>query len=261
MACPYCINKFTGVNRKRRELTTREWIIALNNIDTGGRPLTIGGGEPTMRNDFFDILNGLRSDLRVDLLTNGMFSLKEFMSKTTPERFYKRDAFYKAIRFSYHAGATDEKDIVEKSVELQKAGYAVGIFGLNHPQNLYLNVAMTQKCVDAGIYFFVRDFLGFYQNRLYGTYRYPEAINGNRKCCLCRIEDFLIGPEGNVYRCHKDLYEGIGEIGSILNIAYEINDGFLPCDNYGLCSPCDVKQKLNPDLITSKSSVEIKELS
>jgi radical SAM protein with 4Fe4S-binding SPASM domain len=84
-------------------------------------------------------------------------------------------------------------------------------------------------------------------------------LNGNKKNCLCRAEDFLIGPEGDIYRCHRDLYDGSGELGNILNITYEVKDDFIPCSNYGLCNPCDVKLKLSKDLITSKCSVEIKE--
>lgn len=258
LSCPYCINAYTGVKRKRKELSAREWILGLNNLSPNDKPITLGGGEPTIHPGFYEIANSI--DHKIDLLTNGQFDVGEFMKRISPDKFYaggKEALYYKSIRISFHTHI-DKAALVETAYRLQKEGYRVGIFGLNHPHNLFHNVEMTQRCSDAGVYFFVRDFLGFHNDKLYGTYKYPDALNGNRKHCQCRSEDFLIGPCGNIFRCHRDLYDESGEIGNILNIAYSHNDDFMPCNNFGLCNPCDIKLKLNPDLITSKCSVEVK---
>jgi hypothetical protein len=258
-SCDWCINKYTGVTRKRRELSAREWILGLNNLDTH-LPLTFGGGEPTIHPGFYDILDKLRPDLKIDLLSNGKFDLPEFLERTTPSRFSRKGDEYKSIRFSYHPGHTNLESIVATSKKLGKYGYKVGIFGLNYPTNLVHNIAMAERCSKAGVYFFVRDFLGYYEDHLYGIFQYYSALNGNRKSCQCRIQELLVGPEGNVYKCHRDLYAGENEVGNILNMAFEMKDEFLPCHNFGLCNPCDIKKKLGPDLSTSKCSVEIKEL-
>jgi hypothetical protein len=259
LKCSYCINAHSGIKRARKEMTAREWIIGLNNIDTGNRPITIGGGEPTTHPGFYDIINNLRPDIKIDLLTNGQFDLKEFVSRCRPERFSNSESgYYKSIRISFHPAYMDKTDLVSRAKYLIERGFNAGIFGLNHPESLIHNVEMTDICSKAGVYFFVRDFLGFYDDRLYGYYKYPNALNGNRKKCLCRAEDFLIGPEGNTYRCHRDLYANEGEIGSIMNISYQVDDKFIPCENYGACNPCDIKMKLKPSLGESKCAVEIR---
>lgn len=260
MNCPYCINQHTGVTRKRKELSAKEWCLALNNIDTHGLPITLGGGEPTIHKEFYEIVNGLNPDKKIDLLTNGLaFDLKEFMDRIPPERFTKKGYEYKAIRMSYHPKTTDREELLMRAKTLQESGYPVGIFGVNHPENLAANVEMTARTASYGIYFFVRDFLGYYDDRLYGYYKYRSALNGNRKRCQCKIEELLVGPDGDAYRCHRDLYDGSCSIGSIMNMAFEVKDIFRPCDNYGLCNPCDIKLKLSNDLTTRKCSVEIVE--
>lgn len=255
-SCHWCINRHTGVKRLRPELTGREWVAGLKNIKSH-IPITLGGGEPTLHPDFYRIVNDLSSVHTFDLLSNGSFDVNEFLEKTTPSMFTIREPEYKSIRLSYHAGYTDPSQIVNTARTLQDNGYSVGIFGLNHPHNLSKNIAMTQKALSSGIFFFIRDFLGYFEDKLYGYYMYPGALNGNRKKCKCRIQEMLVGPDGNVYRCHRDLYEPAGEIGNILNVAFDITDEFRPCSNLGLCNPCDIKKKSNPDLTTPKCSVEI----
>lgn len=254
--CKYCINSHTGVTRKRKELTAKQWCAGLNRLQTK-LPVTLGGGEPTIHKEFYEILNGLA--LKVDLLTNGMaFDIDEFIEKTKPEMFYYPNCdHYKSIRVSYHPKSTDPDKVIERVRILQDAGYHIGIFGLNHPENLQHNVIMTEKCRKSGVYFFIRDFLGYYGDMLYGYYKYRFALNGNRKNVKCRSEDFIIDPNGKVFRCHRDLYADGEPIGSILDISYEVNEDFIECSNCGLCSPCDAKLKLGSDLITSKCSIEI----
>jgi MoaA/NifB/PqqE/SkfB family radical SAM enzyme len=258
-ACPYCINQHTGVSRSRKELTAREWCIALNNIESH-IPLTFGGGEPTMHKEFYEIVERLRPEHKIDLLTNGeWFEIEEFTDRIMSNRFTNKGNDYKAIRISYHPKKTNRNKVVERAAILQNMGYPVGIFGLNHPDNLKANIEMTELCRQRGVFFFIRDFLGYYNDLLFGYYKYPAALNGNKKQCECRSEELLVGPDGNCYRCHRDLYAGTGEIGNLLNMAFEIKDEFRPCDNFGSCNPCDVKEKIKSDLTTSKCAVEIKE--
>lgn len=259
--CAYCINEYTGVRRRRNELSAKEWIAALNNIDFGNVPLTFGGGEPTIHPGFYEIVNGLRPDIKIDLLTNGTFDVSMFMQELTPSRFTKKEdePHYKAIRMSYHAGKSDPEELARKASDLQAAGYMVGIFSINHPNNLIENVKMTEVCRRAGVYFFIRDYLGYYDDRLLGSYKYPAGLNGNRKKCRCKSSEVLIAPNGQIHRCHRDLYEGENPIGDIGRITFDIVDDFMPCDSYGLCSPCDIKRKISPDLSVDRCAVIVEE--
>ena len=88
LSCGYCINKSGGLE-KRKELTAEEWTKGLNKINFGEMALTLGGGEPTKHPEFFKILNGLRRDTKVDLLTNLSFDVDEFIEKLAVNiRFY-----------------------------------------------------------------------------------------------------------------------------------------------------------------------------
>ena len=255
--CPWCINVHGELKRNRKELSGREWVIGLNNLKIDGLPVTLGGGEPTMHPAFFDILNNVNQ--KFDLLTNASFDLKKFLKRTNPDMFYVGgEAYYKSIRISFHPGQSDAKRIIDASMRLSDAGYSVGIFGTNYPDNLRANNEFAEKARRAGIFFFIRDYLGFYNDRLYGDFFYIDALNGNRKPRMCRTEELLIGPEGDVYQCHKRLYEGNRPVGNILNMAYEIEDVFRPCLEFGTCNECDVKKKLGPDLTKNKCSIEIK---
>ena len=194
-------------------------------------------------------------------LTNGTFDLDYFLRKTTTKMFTsKEDTSYKSIRISYHPGQSKPDQIIKVTKALNDAGYRVGIFGTSHPSNLRANIEFTEMAYKAGVFFFIRDFLGFYQDHLYGDFYYPKGLNGNKKKCECRIQELLVGPDGLVYRCHKDLYEDVNPIGSILDMSFEIEDIFRSCNNYGICNECDLKRKMSPDLKTSKCSIEIKEI-
>lgn len=257
LSCKYCINAQSGLKRKRKELTAKQWIGFLNKINTNGLPITLGGGEPTIHKGFYEIVNGIKDGTTIDLLTNGQFDIDEFMACVPVKKFTVKGPEYKAIRMSYHVKSMDAKNLAERAGRLIDVGYNVGIFGINHPENLAANVLMTEICSRMGIYFFVRDFLGFYDDTLHGYFKYPGALNGNKKECLCRTQELLIGPEGNAYRCHRDLYADEFNIWNFNDEYIAIDENFRSCSNYGLCNFCDVKKKLSPDLITGKCSVEI----
>ena len=255
--CRWCINA-SNINliRKRKELTAREWIIALNNLDTHGLPVTLGGGEPTMHPEFYPVVNG--TEQKFDLLTNGSFDVSKFLKNTKPDQFYKsKEKHYKSIRISFHPGYSEQEKILNVAKRLNDAGYSAGIFGTSYPENLRFNNEFTEMASMAGIFFFIRDYLGWYENRLMGDYYYPNALNGHKKKCKCRTSELLVDPTGTIYRCHADLYEEKMAIGNILNMAFDLTDEFMPCDRYGTCNFCDIKRKLGPDLKSSRCSVEI----
>lgn len=260
LGCSYCINERSGkAARKREELSAREWAEGLNRIEFGDNPLTLGGGEPTLHPEFFELLERLRPDIAIDLLTNLEFDIDAFIAKTSPCRFNScKLPAYKAIRVSYHAERMDAPVLLGKVMKLQQAGFSIGIFGLNHPSNIEQNMKMAEMACDNRVFFFVKDFLGLSDGRLFGHFKYPEALDGIAKPAECRTQEILIGPGGGIYRCHRDLYLRDKAIASILDPELEITDVFRPCVNYGACNPCDVKLKTNRYLQMGSCAVEIR---
>lgn len=260
LGCAYCINSLSGkAVRGRNELPAEEWAAGLNRIDFGETPLTLGGGEPTLYRDFYRLLDLLRPDIPVDLLTNLSFDLEEFMEKTTPARFNRCVLpAYKAIRVSYHVEKMDPKLLLRRVLRLQDTGYNIGIFGINRPDNIQANMRMAEMACDSRVFFFVKDFLGEFNGRLFGHFNYPEALKGGTpRQARCRTHEILVGPGGNIYRCHRDLYLSENPVARITDPELTFSEEFRPCTNFGFCNPCDVKLKTNRYLQMGHCSVEI----
>jgi len=259
LGCDYCINNVDGVVRNRKELTGKQWANALNRIDFGKTPLTLGGGEPTLHKDFYALLVQLSPKIGVDLLTNLQFDIDEFIKQTIPRRFtIPSKPHYRSIRASYHVEQMDQEDTIRRAKKLQDAGFNIGIFGINHPHFINENMEMNLKSLEAGVFFYPKDFLGEINGQMYGYFKYPEALDGERKQAMCRTKELLIAPDGLVYRCHRDLYHAENPVGDIQDPNLKIEDKFRPCSNYGLCNPCDVKLKTNRYLGGIGCQVEIK---
>ncbi len=258
--CPYCLNIMNGGTRKRNIISSDDWASFINRLEIKqeGLPVTLQGGEPGVYPEFIELIKKIREDIKVDILTNLTFDVDRFISEIPPERI-NREAPYAPIRVSYHAWGMDIKKLVEKILKLMKAGFRVGLYGLDHPEYKEKNEKARKICEDLGIDFRIKEFLGYYKGKLYGTYKYQDACVGKRlgKKVLCRTSELLIDPEGKIFRCHYDLYTNINPIGSIFDEDLKIEDIFRPCENYGLCNPCDVKLKTNRFQIFGHCSVEI----
>ena len=96
---------------------------------------------------------------------------------------------------------------------------------------------------------------------MFGFFNYPEALDGVLKKAVCRTRELLIGPEGNIYRCHRDLYL-LDVENAVANITdpgfHKIEYIFRTCNDYGNCNPCDVKIKTNRFLQMGNCSVDIR---
>ena len=232
--------------------------MALNRIaPRGDLPITLQGGEPTQHPDFNFIVINVRKDLHLDVLTNLEFDVAKFMREVAPDRI-KRDAPYASIRVSYHPEVMQLAPLVEKVLLLQHAGYSIGIWAVGHPRyERQIQLAATY-CEECGLDFRTKEFLGEYQGRTYGTYRYPGSCSRQeRRKVMCRSSELIIGPNGGIYRCHSDLYCGINPIGTILDPEFEVDSGFHKCNDYGYCNPCDVKTKTDRFQINGHTAVEI----
>lgn len=259
LACDYCINDFAGSTRPGRSMTAQQWLAGLNRLRVPGNlPVTLQGGEPTLHEGFYDILAGLRADLAIDLLTNLQFDVEEFMARVPPHRL-RRDAPYASVRVSYHPRTMDFADTIAKVRRLLDRGYSVGVWGVLHPSQADEIEQARRRCLAEGIDFRCKEFLGRHEGRLHGTYKYPQAVSGRAGATVqCRTSELIIGPGGDVFRCHGDLYDGRAPIGHILDGRFAIDDMFRPCESFGLCNPCDVKVKTNRFQEFGHTSVEIR---
>ena len=272
LGCSYCINnleKSRNFNRtKFLELNGEQWVMALNRITSRESvPVTLTGGEPFLHKDFIYIINNLKPELEIDLLTNLQWSparIEKFTKEVAPGRL-KRESKYSPIRVSYHPEQMDALKLIEAVKKMQDAGFNIGIYSVLHPspQQLSSINQMQFLCKEHKIDFRLKEFVGKYKGELYGDYsKYHDSVfHEKNKRCLCKTSELLIGPNGNVYRCHRDLYSEENPTGNILDENFEIKDEFLPCNKYGQCNPCDVKVKTNYKQELGHTSVEIKDIS
>ena len=266
LSCDYCINlNEEGSTRgkvSRKHLKSEEWIEAINRLEIGrdDLPVTLQGGEPTMYKGFYDVVNGVRDDIKLDLLTNFMFDVDEFISKIDPKKF-TRDAKYAAIRVSYHPGQNDINDLVKRHHKMRDAGFYVGLYAVMTPWNEAHIKEVQAKCISEGVDFRVKEYLGNDGDKWHGTYKYPEAISQRlEKYCDCKTSELIVGPTGDVYRCHSDLYESRTPIGHLADGAFDIEEIYRPCYVFGHCNPCDIKVKTNRFQEFGHTSVDIKNI-
>lgn len=259
LKCSYCINHFEQAAIRRKTISGKEWVQGLNRIvSRDDLPVTLQGGEPSLHPDFIYILNNLKPELNIDILTNLQFDIEEFISKVDPARI-KRSSPYASIRVSYHPETMDFKGIVQKTLRMLDAGFSIGLWAVMHPA--YENVVLEaqEKCRKLGIDFRLKDFLGEDGKKLHGSYKYEGACDKKfSKKALCRTTELLCDSMARVFRCHADLYAGIDPVGSLLDPGFQINADFRECDHFGHCNPCDVKIKTNRFQKFGHTSVEIK---
>jgi MoaA/NifB/PqqE/SkfB family radical SAM enzyme len=259
--CSYCINYYAGGKLARRHLGGKDWVEGINRIVTRpDLPVTLQGGEPSIHKDFIFIVNNIKKEIPIDILTNLQFDVVAFKAQVDPNKI-KREAPYASIRVSYHPEQMDLDELIKKTLYLQEANFSIGLFGVMHPSQRETILAAQERCKKLGIDFRVKEFLGEYQGKYYGTFRYPDAIRmEDKKNCLCKTTELIVGPNGAIYRCHGDLYEDRMPIGNILDDSFQIENIYRPCDQFGYCNPCDIKIKTNRFQQYGHTSVEIKEI-
>ena len=259
LKCSYCINYFEQDVIKRKNISGKDWVEGLNRIiSRDDLPVTLQGGEPSLHPDFLYIINNLKPELNIDILTNLQFDIDKFIKEVNPNRI-KRNAPYASIRVSYHPEQMDLDETIKKTLKMQEADFSIGIWGLMHPKYENMILEAQSRCQKLGIDFRTKDFLGEYDGRLYGTYKYTGACDKKfTKKVQCRTTELLIDSEGNIFQCHAGLYTEINPIGHILDQHFQVEDRFRDCSNFGHCNPCDIKVKTNRFQQYGHTSVEIK---
>jgi hypothetical protein len=227
-------------------------------------PLTLQGGEPTLHRDFYQLVNETKEEIKMDLMTNMMFDVDRFIGEVPVWRF-TREAPYAAIRVSYHPGQNDIDDLIAKTVKMQEAGFRVGLYGIEHPDEEVRRhiLEVRDKCLKLGLDFRTKEFLGEHAGKLYGTFKFDGCVSSTvMKDCRCKTTEIIVDPAGYVYRCHADLYGGREPIAHILDADFseETIEELRPCAHFGSCNPCDVKVKTNRFQIFGHTSVEIQDI-
>ncbi len=251
LSCAYCvtnyINKYINI-KKINELTPAQWMSALNRLQLPpGVPLTFQGGEPFLYQGIWELLENVHQ--KIDILT-------ALPPQITPQHFKalrtldwnKRDAPYPTIRVSFHHGQNDYKKLIERIKEFQDI-VSIGLFHIEHPSYPHLTEEIRAYARKQGVEFRTKMFLGSWQGKMYGRYKYPDACRGQRtgKKVRCKNIVLPVAPDGLIYRCHADLYACRSDvaIGHLLDPDLKIENRHRDCLFYGACNPCDIKVKTN----------------
>ncbi len=262
-SCQYCINdRANDLVILRKELNAEQWIECINRlVIPNDIAITISGGEPTIHKDFYRIIHDIYHP--IDLLTNFQFDVYDFVSNVDPRKMFNNDVEgYKSVRVSFHPDFMSIKDVVSKAVVLQDAGFQVGILPINFPHSTEFNLKLAEEARKNKVYTFIKDYLGEYKGAIVGHYEYPEAVDKKKHGeVLCRTHEVLISPSGQLFKCHRDMYNDEYPLGSLLNEDFKVKHKFRKCSNFGFCNYCDVKSKVNRFLEMGACSVEIRKIN
>lgn len=219
--CSYCINW----KLPYEEMPGEFWIKNLNRLNTD-LSITFGGGEPTLHKDFYSIINKLQH--KAELLTNLSFNVEEFISRLSPLDF-NNDRSFAPIRVSYHAKSMDMSITLQKLNYLVDKGFKVGLYCVDIDENREA-IEILNKINN----------IKFETKPLLDNTIKEEVVQNSH--ILCKTKELLLAPDGNIFRCHRDLYKKENKLGNISSIK-KINTGFSICNNYKECHPCDIKIK------------------
>jgi len=245
LRCKYCINEFRTDRQSYPLREWQKWVNALNKIAAReDLPITLQGGEPTYYPEFYELVEGVNKPM--DLLTNLQFNIHEFKKRVSPDKF-KRNAPYPSIRVSYHPGQMMFSETILKIVDLQDAGYQIGVYLVEHPSIEKEQIIQWREYAENyHVDFRIKQFLGEWKDTLYGTYKYPAGLSRINRNAECTSSELIIAPNGDVKWCHGDLYEGEQDNkGNIFDESFNYEITSHRCNHFGKCSPCDVKLKTN----------------
>ena len=236
--CSYCINdpqqsgtRSSLFRREKTALTPEEWVRGLARIPFNpDLPITLQGGEPLLYHNHAGVAVLLEQlPHYFDLLTAFPFTADKFSTMLNGQhRKFMRDAPYPSIRVSYHPEQMNKvwknrgiEELVDRCAGLAEHGFKVspqksesdvGIYMVAHPENT--DVEQIKAVCNGRVPFEEKEFLGEYETRLYGTYKYPYSTNlissgklDHTLSCECRTTELLLDPLGFAWGCHFHLYD------------------------------------------------------
>jgi len=216
--CSYCLN--WRINKIERN--EQFWLDAIDRIDTD-LPITLSGGEPSIHKAFFPLLFDLNK--KFDILTNLTFDVDCFIKNVSVDRF-QNDKGYAPIRVSYHPGFSEKINVIERVRKLMDAGFRVGLYVVETEENKSTIEGLRK--------------IDWLDLQVKPYLEHDVKIEETQEI-RCAISELLVGPDGNIYKCHRDLYKGEHPLGDLL--ITDPNYCFRMCFNADECHPCDTKEK------------------
>jgi hypothetical protein len=240
--CTYCVNRYGELSR-RKSMKVEDWVAGLSKISTCNEvPITLQGGEPTIYPQFYELVRMLRGKY-LDLLTNFQVDERRWCKEIAWDDFY-RPSKYASIRVSYHPGQSSILGLFARVWRASRRGYDIGIWAVDHPAYRRRAGALRRLARVLGIDFRLKEFLGWADGAFYGEYKYPKAVGQlHTHEVMCRSWELLVAPDGNIHKCHADLYAGRSPIGHILDERLPELGKWRRCSHAGHCNVCDIKLK------------------
>jgi len=246
--CPYCITRLDGLCHKENAKGV-DWVHLINSMEVPEDvPITLQGGEPTLHPDFYEIVNNIKKEISLNLMTNLQFNIKKFTQKIKTDKFYRKAPF-PSIRVSYHIGQIKREKIIYKVKEMTDMGYSIGLYMLDHPKNQEEIRIVSEKCLKLGVDFRLKEYLDRQSDKSIFKYNIEKDLP-----VKCKISDLIIGPDLCFYRCHYDLYTGKNPI------PLRNQPDWILCNYPTRCNPCDLKIKNNRYQKWGHCSVEIEKI-
>jgi len=146
------------------------------------------------------------------------------------------------------------EDTISRVCKLDERGYSVGVWIVDYPGDELIKV--YQKCFQGvGIDCRLKEYL---DGNNYGTYLY-RGKQGSKNV-LCKPSEMLVAPNGDLHRCHGDLYNNRMPCGSLVDKEIKLINDFTFCKKVA-CNSCDIKIKTNRFQEYGHCAVQIKEIN
>ena len=245
--CPYCIQGPMQRN-KYKEVSPDKWINFINGHEQGTK-IGLIGGEPTLYKGFKDIVENCSNNYLLTVTTNLKGPLySDFAAFLDWAHNYR-------VRWnmSFHPSVLSVSDFVNKVTMMRLNGLWVDQVASVDCEEMK---QYHKELCDANIGFWLQtdtsidsegvlhptkkelDMYGSGEARIDDHKRYSYLCDGvNKKVTVfCTTRKLLVNPEGEVFRCHRDIYARENSLGNIFD------NSVLPnyiCPNLGTCNPCD----------------------
>lgn len=243
--CPYCIQG--GINRNvYNEVEPNQWIEYISSmpIDRVG----LIGGEPTLYDGFKELVESLAKTKLVTVTTNLHSKLfEDFGEFVVWARNYN-------VRWnvSYHPSVIS----IDRFINLVRTMRINGLWVDQVASVLTPELEFSLKTLcesnigfwlqtctyrdSSGVLHPTREELERYgacETYIYDYDRYNFLCGGNKNIdVVCHTGKLLVDPEGDAYRCHRDLYNRDNSIGNVFDQSVHPE---MVCHNIGDCNPCD----------------------
>ncbi len=261
--CKYCIQLLSKdefmdakLEYARTTIKPEEWVTFYNSLQRFKRQqLSLIGGEPTMYNGFFDVVNGLEGYYRT-VTTNLCAPCFEDIPGKFDANIQSEKKEMIRINTSFHPKLISVDEFSNRVHQLRDLGYMVDqIAMVDHPTSNFQYYCT--EFVKRGLAIAPQTFLGKANDILLPHPEFNIATNHNehgidnydlyeegfscksKSKVLCMTRRFLVAPNGNIFRCHYHAYSNSSPVGSIFDGVLPSSSDYIECKDYGYCNPCD----------------------